>query len=133
MGLPVGDVLSLPPADTLAPCCFATPASSYFLIFFLPAMAMRGPLRVRALVWVRWPRTGQAAPVADALVAADLDLALDVLLDVPAQVPLDLVVLLDEPPDPHHLVVGELADLGGRVDSGLVHISRARVRPIPYM
>src|SRR6476620_5895365 len=27
--------------------------------FFLPAMALAGPLRVRALVWVRWPRTGR--------------------------------------------------------------------------
>src|ERR1700746_258821 len=27
--------------------------------FFLPAIALAGPLRVRALVWVRWPRTGR--------------------------------------------------------------------------
>src|SRR3954468_6364282 len=27
--------------------------------FFLPAMALAGPLRVRALVCVRWPRTGR--------------------------------------------------------------------------
>ena len=26
--------------------------------FFLPAMGFALPLRVRALVWVRWPRTG---------------------------------------------------------------------------
>ncbi len=26
--------------------------------FFLPAIGRAGPLRVRALVWVRWPRTG---------------------------------------------------------------------------
>ena len=26
--------------------------------FFAPAIALRGPLRVRALVRVRWPRTG---------------------------------------------------------------------------
>src|SRR6185369_10345855 len=32
----------------------------YFLVtFFLPAMARRGPFLVRALVWVRWPRTGR--------------------------------------------------------------------------
>src|ERR1044072_5255413 len=32
----------------------------YFLpgAFFLATVARRGPLRVRALVWVRWPRTG---------------------------------------------------------------------------
>src|SRR5215216_6523071 len=27
--------------------------------FFLPAIDLAGPLRVRALVWVRWPRTGR--------------------------------------------------------------------------
>src|ERR1700744_3390323 len=26
--------------------------------FFLPAIGLAGPLRVRALVWVRWPSTG---------------------------------------------------------------------------
>src|SRR5438034_2837097 len=36
------------------------PDGCYFLPgFFLPAMARRGPLRVRALVCVRWPRTGR--------------------------------------------------------------------------
>src|SRR5688572_18903582 len=30
-----------------------------YVAFFLPAMALAGPLRVRALVWVRWPRTGR--------------------------------------------------------------------------
>ena len=28
---------------------------TYFVTFFLPAMALAGPLRVRALVWVRCP------------------------------------------------------------------------------
>ena len=27
--------------------------------FFLPAIGLALPLRVRALVWVRWPRTGR--------------------------------------------------------------------------
>ena len=30
----------------------------FFVATFLPATVLRGPLRVRALVWVRWPRTG---------------------------------------------------------------------------
>src|SRR5262245_1001364 len=30
-----------------------------YVAFFLPAMALAGPLRVRALVCVRWPRTGR--------------------------------------------------------------------------
>ena len=29
-----------------------------YLAFFLPAMVRLGPLRVRAVVFVRWPRTG---------------------------------------------------------------------------
>src|SRR6478736_184899 len=31
----------------------------FFVTFFLPAMARRGPFLVRALVCVRWPRTGR--------------------------------------------------------------------------
>src|SRR5512145_3286955 len=36
------------------------PLRDYFFasVFFLPATVFTGPLRVRALVWVRWPRTG---------------------------------------------------------------------------
>ena len=34
-------------------------AGSYFVTFFLPAIALAGPLRVRALVCVRCPRTGR--------------------------------------------------------------------------
>src|ERR1019366_9463924 len=33
--------------------------SHYFVTFFLPATVRLGPLRVRALVRVRWPRTGR--------------------------------------------------------------------------
>ncbi len=33
-------------------------AMCYFVTFFLPAIARRGPFFVRALVCVRWPRTG---------------------------------------------------------------------------
>ncbi len=31
----------------------------YFKVLFLPAIGRAGPLRVRALVCVRWPRTGR--------------------------------------------------------------------------
>lgn len=47
------------------PCCFATVGCSsvrsyYFLpALFLPAIGTLGPLRVRALVWVRCPLTGR--------------------------------------------------------------------------
>jgi hypothetical protein len=30
-----------------------------FAYFFLAAIGRAGPFRVRALVWVRWPRTGR--------------------------------------------------------------------------
>src|SRR5258706_3117082 len=33
---------------------------SYFVTFFLPAMARAGPLRVRPFVWLRCHRTGRA-------------------------------------------------------------------------
>src|SRR3954447_19148256 len=47
--------------ERLAPGALAgTGAVIYFFVtFFLPAMARRGPFLVRALVWVRWPRTGR--------------------------------------------------------------------------
>src|SRR5579884_427754 len=57
VGDAVGDVLALAPAGT--------PASGLGLghqclrTFFLPATVFLGPLRVRALVWVRWPWTGR--------------------------------------------------------------------------
>ena len=38
----------------------------FFVTFFLPAMARRGPFLVRALVCVRWPRTGRPAPMTNA-------------------------------------------------------------------
>src|SRR6201995_4956622 len=37
----------------LAPALFAASAMAYFVTFFLPAIALAGPLRVRALVCVR--------------------------------------------------------------------------------
>src|SRR5271156_4070440 len=47
-------------------CPFLGAAAAFFaggiggyLAFFLPAMVRLGPLRVRALVLVRWPRTGR--------------------------------------------------------------------------
>src|SRR5713101_4387180 len=39
---------------------FGSPSSrAYLVTVFLPAIGRAGPLRVRALVWVRWPRTGR--------------------------------------------------------------------------
>src|SRR5215213_99051 len=61
---------------------------------------------------------GQAPAVPDALVAADLDLALDVLLDLTAQVALDLVVGVDPLPEADDLLLGQVADAGVGVDPG---------------
>src|SRR5919198_1624249 len=51
----------------------------------------------------------QPAPVPDALVGADLDLALDVLGDLAAQVALDLVVAVDPLAQADDLLLGEVA------------------------
>src|SRR5437660_3693490 len=62
--LNVAVICAMPSASTtflarLAPVAFAW--AIYFLStgFFLPAIARRGPFLVRALVCVRWPRTGR--------------------------------------------------------------------------
>src|SRR5207302_3028969 len=55
----VGDVLLFLAADLLRRRLLRC-ARHYFLpTFFLPATVFFGPLRVRALVWVRWPWTGR--------------------------------------------------------------------------
>src|ERR1700761_1877229 len=56
--------ISFPPrtTGTKRPVRLFPSASDYVLAadFFLFAIVpLRGPLRVRALVWVRWPRTGR--------------------------------------------------------------------------
>src|SRR5690606_34308496 len=62
------------------------------------------------------PADGQAAAVAEPLVGADLHLPLDVLVDLAAEVALDLEALLDVVPDPGDLSVGEVAHPGRLVD-----------------
>src|SRR5438105_271740 len=52
-------VLGCAPPGLLGGGRGAEPPAGYFLPgFFLPATVRLGPLRVRALVRVRWPRTG---------------------------------------------------------------------------
>ena len=46
--------------------------------FFLPAIGLAGPLRVRALVWVRWPRTGRPRRWRRPAIAAEIHQPLDV-------------------------------------------------------
>lgn len=50
--------------------------------------------------------------MANALVAADFDLALDVLLNLPAEITLDLEVLLDVPTNPGRFILREILHLG---------------------
>ena len=71
--------------------------------------------------------------MAQALPAADLHLAADVLLDLTAQVALDLEVLVDVGADPVDLFVGEVADPGVAVEAELVADLLAVVRPMPKM
>src|SRR3954449_6367313 len=60
VSLPVGDVLLLLAPDLLDAGAGAGLGGHYFFpAFFLPATVFFGPLRVRALVWVRWPWTGR--------------------------------------------------------------------------
>ena len=72
--------------------------------FFLPAIGRAGPLRVRALVWVRWPRTGKPAAMTQPAVAAEVHQPLDVHRDLAPEIALDDEVAVDD--------VANLADLG---------------------
>ena len=67
----------------------------------------------------------------DALVAADLDLAPDVRLDLPAQVALDPEVLLDVLADLDQVLVVQVLGAQVQVDPGLGEGLPGRVRPIP--
>src|SRR5207237_185117 len=62
----------------------------------------------------------EAAPVPQALVADDLDLALDVLTLLAAEVALHLVVGVDVAPEPDDLVLGEVPHPGVRAHHGAV-------------
>lgn len=59
---------------------------------------------------------GEALAVADALQAADLDLALDVALHLTAQIALNLEVLIDVRADLIDLALGQVGDLGIWID-----------------
>ena len=76
---------------------------------------------------------GQSAAVAEALVTADVHLALDVLRDLTTQVALDLEVLVDERADPGDLFIREVTDAGGGIDSVDSQICSAVVWPTPWM
>src|SRR3972149_521124 len=76
----------------------------------------RARVRVRAL-----PAHGEAPAVPDPLVAADLDLPLDVLGHLSTQVTFDLVLTVDELTDLADLFLGEVADARRAVQAGPGH------------
>src|SRR5712691_6131757 len=132
MGVPVSDVLSFLPAHLLgagtalgrhpAPLLpeVVGPRSGGLL---LPGLLAAGDCLLLALpgtgVGLRaLPVHGQPAAVADALVAADLDLAADVGLHLAAQVALYLVGCLDPVPQPDELIVAERVHAGVPADAG---------------
>src|SRR3712207_1487080 len=101
------------PVRPLPPRCWAT------LLLHLLLAGDLHPLRAlpRARVRLRpLALHGQAAPVAQAAVAADLHQALDVLRALAAKVALDGQVRVDVVAELADLVLGEVAHVGVRVD-----------------
>ena len=80
-------------------------------------MVFLGPLRVRALVLLRWPRTGLA--VANAAVAADLGQPLDIQGNLTAQVAFHHVALVDGFTKLGFVGLGQILDAGVGVDPSL--------------
>src|SRR5438094_10100278 len=66
-------------------------------------------------------RDGEAPAVTDPLIRGDLDLPLDVLGHVAAEVPLDLVGPVDPLADPNDLFLGQIADLPAAVQVQRLH------------
>jgi hypothetical protein len=59
-GLAIGaSILECGPGLRALIAGWARRAAPHLVTFFLPAIGTALPLRVRALVWVRWPRTGR--------------------------------------------------------------------------
>ena len=106
---------------------------SYAVAFFLLAtVPLRGPLRVRALVWVRWPRYRQAAAMPQSAVGPHFDVTLDVQRDFLAEIALDRALVFEDLTDVVDFVLGHVADLLVGIDAGPVEQAIfARVRPIP--
>src|SRR5690349_1255607 len=100
-----------PPAAGLA-----IPAvPSFCLRVLLPGLLAAGDRLLRALAGTgvctgALTPDGQSTPVPQALVASDLDLALDVGRDLAAQVTFDLEVLVDVGPKLCDFFVSEIAD-----------------------
>ena len=95
-----------------------------------PRPTVFGPLRVRALVFVRWPFTGSRGG-GGCRGSADLLQALDRLGALAAQLALDLEVRVDVRPELGDLLVREVADLSSYDSPGSTQIFCAVDWPIP--
>src|SRR5829696_9571513 len=123
VGVPVGDVLLLLAPDLLDAGGRTSPGRHFWRLLLPSGLLLAGDGLLRPLAG---PRVGlgalavhgQAAAVPDALVAADLDLAADVLRHLAAQVALDPVVGVDVVAQPDEVLVGEVADAHVTADAG---------------
>src|SRR6266540_338597 len=107
-----------PPAAGLAMLAFLLPVPGVLL----PGLLAAGHGLLRALARARvgagaLAADGETPPMAEALVAADLDLALDVRRDLAAEVTLDLEVLVDVGAQLRDLVLGQVAHTRVRRDA----------------
>src|SRR5512132_32064 len=125
MGLPVQDVLLLSTLRLLR-LGLGHAVRAPFRLLLLRDLLLAGDRLLRSLAGPG-VRVGPLAAdrkrptVPDALVAPDLDLALDVLRDLPTKVTFDLEVPVDELADLEHFFLGEIADLGAALDRGPAH------------
>ena len=92
---------------------------SSLLYFFLLAIVFLGPLRVRALVLLRWPRTGSATTVAHAAIAADFSQALDIQRGLTTQITLDDVAVVNGLTELGLIGLRQILDAGVGVDACL--------------
>ena len=88
------------------------------MIFFLPAIARRGPFLVRAFVCVRWPAHRKTAAVANAPIGADVHQSLDVHRHLGAQRAFHAVVLLDRLAETIDVRIIEILDAEVGADAG---------------
>src|SRR6187549_2936508 len=100
------------------------PFGPFLLLLRLDLLLARDRL-LRALAGARvgvraLPMDRERPAVADALVAPDLDLPLDVLRDLAAEVTFDLEVRIDVGADLHDLFFGQVANLRTAVDARTV-------------
>src|SRR5215211_4551139 len=121
VGMGVGDVLLLATPRLLGSGLLRWQVSRLLLLLRGLLLAGNGLLGALAGAGVgvgALAAHGQPPAVPGPLVAADLDLALDVLLDLPAQVAFDLVVGVDPVPEADDLLLGQVADAGVGVHPG---------------